>query len=87
MDKVTGEITVLESFRSKTGNQYQDVFGHTIIELAEKNDKIAGATPCNAKRLFPLIYDGCHARSCISDVGICEQHVVTLSAARVRLVL
>ena len=43
-DKVTGEIKkkVVDTLQAP---KYQDVFGHTIIELAKENDKIMGVTP------------------------------------------
>ncbi len=43
-DKITGEI-YKKQFDIPQPPKYQDVFGHTIIELAEKNDKIMGVTP------------------------------------------
>lgn len=77
-DKVTGEI-----FKKKTDApqppKYQDVFGHTIIELAEKNDKVFGITPAmpsgsSLKFMMEKMPDRAF------DVGICEQHAVTVSA-------
>ena len=77
-DKVTGEITK-KVFEVKQAPKYQDVFGHTIIELAEKNDKIMGVTPampsgCSLKFMMDAMPNRAF------DVGICEQHAVTLSA-------
>lgn len=43
-DKITGEI-YKKKFDLPQPPKYQDVFGHTIIELAEKNNKILGVTP------------------------------------------
>ena len=43
-DKVTGEI-YKKKFDLPQPPKYQDVFGHSIIELAEKNEKILGITP------------------------------------------
>jgi 1-deoxy-D-xylulose-5-phosphate synthase len=43
-DKITGEI-YKKKFDLPQPPKYQDVFGHTILELAEKNDKIMGITP------------------------------------------
>ena len=59
--------------------RYQDVFGHTIIELAEKNPSIVGITPamltgsslCMMKQRMP---------ERVFDVGIAEQHAVTFAA-------
>lgn len=59
--------------------KYQDVFGHTIIELAEKNQKIVGITPamptgCSLNMMMAQM------PSRAFDVGIAEQHAVTFSA-------
>jgi 1-deoxy-D-xylulose-5-phosphate synthase len=77
-DKVTGEI-YKKRFETIQPPKYQDVFGHTIIELAEKNDKIFGITPAmpsgsSLKFMMEQMPDRA------IDVGICEQHAVTLSA-------
>ena len=77
-DKITGEI-VKKKYDAPQPPKYQDVFGHTILELAETNDKIMGVTPampsgCSLK----IMMDKMPHRS--FDVGICEQHAVTLSA-------
>jgi len=77
-DKVTGEI-FKKKFDIPQPPKYQDVFGHSIIELAEKNEKIIGITPampsgCSLKYMMEKMPDRAF------DVGICEQHAVTLSA-------
>ena len=77
-DKVTGEI-FKKAYDIPQPPKYQDVFGHTIIELAEKNEKIMGITPampsgCSLKYMMEKMPDRAF------DVGICEQHAVTLSA-------
>ncbi len=77
-DKVTGEI-VKKTFDTPQPPKYQDVFGHTIIELAKENPKIMGITPampsgCSLKYMMAEMPDRAF------DVGICEQHAVTLSA-------
>ncbi len=77
-DKVTGEI-VKKTFDVPQPPKYQDVFGHTIIELAKENSKIMGVTPampsgCSLKYMMAEMPDRAF------DVGICEQHAVTLSA-------
>jgi 1-deoxy-D-xylulose-5-phosphate synthase len=77
-DKITGEI-YKKKFDIPQPPNYQDVFGHTIIELAEKNNKIMGVTPampsgCSLKYMMAQMPDRAF------DVGICEQHSVTLSA-------
>ena len=43
-DKITGEIYKTVSDKPEPP-KYQDVFGHTMVELAEQNDKIMGITP------------------------------------------
>ena len=77
-DKVTGEI-YKKKFEVPQPPKYQDVFGHTIIELAEQNEKIMGITPAmpsgsSLKFMMEKMPDRAF------DVGICEQHAVTLSA-------
>jgi 1-deoxy-D-xylulose-5-phosphate synthase len=77
-DKVTGEI-YKKKYDTPQPPKYQDVFGHTIIELAEKNPKIMGITPAmpsgsSLKFMMEKMPDRA------IDVGICEQHAVTLSA-------
>ena len=77
-DKVTGEIHK-KKFDTPQPPKYQDVFGHTIIELAEKNEKIVGITPAMPSgSSLKLMMDQMPHRA--FDVGICEQHAVTLSA-------
>ena len=77
-DKITGEIQK-KKFDLPQPPKYQDVFGHTIIELAEKNDKIFGITPAmpsgsSLKFMMEKMPDRAF------DVGIAEQHAVTVSA-------
>lgn len=77
-DKITGEI-YKKKFDLPQPPKYQDVFGHTIIELAEKNDKILGVTPAMPSgSSLKFMMDKMPGRA--FDVGICEQHAVTLSA-------
>ena len=59
--------------------KYQDVFGHTIIELAEQNPRIVGITPampsgCSLNMMMERMPDRAF------DVGIAEQHAVTFAA-------
>ena len=59
--------------------KYQDVFGHTIIELAKQNPKIVGITPamptgCSLNMMMAEMPDRAF------DVGIAEQHAVTFAA-------
>jgi 1-deoxy-D-xylulose-5-phosphate synthase len=77
-DKITGEI-VKKKYDVPQPPKYQDVFGHTIVELAEVNDKIMGVTPAMPSgSSLKFMMDKMPDRA--FDVGICEQHAVTLSA-------
>lgn len=77
-DKVTGEI-YKKTFDTPQPPKYQDVFGHTIIELAEQNPKIMGITPAMPSgSSLKFMMEKMPKRAL--DVGICEQHAVTLSA-------
>ena len=76
-------------FNKKTGERlvqsteglpplFQDVFGNTLLELAEKNDKIVGVTPamptgCSMNILMKAMPNRAF------DVGIAEGHAVTFS--------
>ncbi len=77
-DKVTGEIHK-KKFDLPQPPKYQDVFGHTIIELAEMNEKIFGITPAmpSGSSLKFMMEKMPHRAF---DVGIAEQHAVTVSA-------
>jgi len=77
-DKITGEIQK-KKFDLPQAPKYQDVFGYTIIELAEKNEKIFGITPAmpSGSSLKYMMEKMPHRAF---DVGIAEQHAVTLSA-------
>lgn len=77
-DKITGEI-FKPTVEKPQPPKYQDVFGHTIVELAEKNPKILGVTPampsgCSLNIMMKAMPDRAF------DVGIAEQHAVTFSA-------
>jgi 1-deoxy-D-xylulose-5-phosphate synthase len=77
-DKITGEI-YKKKYDIPQPPKYQDVFGHTIIELAEKNNRIFGVTPAMPSgSSLKFMMDKMPDRA--FDVGICEQHAVTLSA-------
>ena len=77
-DKVTGKIQK-KTFDLPQPMKYQDVFGHTIIELAEKNEKIFGITPAMPSG-SSLKYMMAKMPNRAFDVGIAEQHAVTVSA-------
>jgi 1-deoxy-D-xylulose-5-phosphate synthase len=77
-DKITGEI-YKKQYALPQPPKYQDVFGHTILELAETNEKIIGITPAmpSGSSLNIMMKAMPHRAF---DVGIAEQHAVTLSA-------
>ena len=77
-DKVTGEI-YKKTHDTPQAPKYQDVFGHTIVELAEKDPRIVGITPA--------MPSGCSLNIMMKamphrafDVGIAEQHAATFAA-------
>src|SRR3954465_3012568 len=77
-DKITGKINK-KIITVPEPPKYQDVFGHTIVELANDNPLIMGITPampsgCSLKFMMDAMPDRA------LDVGIAEQHAVTLSA-------
>lgn len=77
-NKSTGEIIKVTP-NSPQPPKYQDVFGHTIVELAEKNDKIMGVTPAMPSgSSLNIMMEAMPDRA--FDVGIAEQHAVTFSA-------
>jgi 1-deoxy-D-xylulose-5-phosphate synthase len=76
-DKKTGEL--IKSIDKNLSPKYQDVFGLTLLELAEKNEKIIGITPAMPTG-SSLKYMMQKFPKRALDVGIAEQHAVTLSA-------
>ena len=76
-DAKTGDLPVKAP--KTEAPKYQDVFGHTIVELAKTNPKIVGITPAmptgsSLKFMMEALPDRAF------DVGIAEQHAVTLAA-------
>lgn len=76
-DKCTGKRVVKD--KNNQPQLFQDVFGHTIVELAEKNEKVLGVTPamptgCSMTYLMKEFPNRAF------DVGIAEAHAVTFSA-------
>ena len=76
-NKETGERIVVR--RLDEPQLYQDVFGHTLVELAEKDERIVGITPamptgCSMTYMMKAFPDRAF------DVGIAEGHAVTYSA-------
>jgi 1-deoxy-D-xylulose-5-phosphate synthase len=77
-DKVTGEI-FKKVPSAPQAPKYQDVFGHTIVELAKENPKIMGVTPAMPSgSSMNIMMKEMPDRA--FDVGIAEQHAVTFSA-------
>jgi 1-deoxy-D-xylulose-5-phosphate synthase len=77
-DKITGEIHK-KVHETPQAPKYQDVFGHTIVELAKENDKIMGVTPAMPSgSSMNIMMKEMPDRA--FDVGIAEQHAVTFSA-------
>ena len=75
-DKETGEI--IKPDTSNLPPRYQDVFGETLLELAQANPRIVGVTPampsgCSMNILMKAMPDRAF------DVGIAEGHAVTFS--------
>ncbi|QTV06524.1 1-deoxy-D-xylulose-5-phosphate synthase [Faecalibacter bovis] len=73
-DKKTGEITSVKKSKS-----YQDVFGETMFDLLNQNDKIIAITPAMVTG-SNLVKCQEHFPKRVIDVGIAEQHAVTFAA-------
>ena len=76
-DAATGKLITKDNLGLSP--KYQDVFGHTLVELAEQNENIIGITPAmptgsSLKYMMERFPDRAF------DVGIAEQHAVTLAA-------
>lgn len=77
-DKLTGEI-YKKTPSSPQPPKYQDVFGHTLVEMAENDARIMGVTPAMPSgSSMNLMMAAMPDRA--FDVGIAEQHAVTFSA-------
>jgi 1-deoxy-D-xylulose-5-phosphate synthase len=77
-NKDTGEIVKVVPIGPEAP-KYQDVFGHTIVELAERNKNIMGITPAMPSgSSLNIMMKAMPDRA--FDVGIAEQHAVTFSA-------
>lgn len=77
-DKISGAINK-KTHDTPQPPKYQDVFGHTLVELAKEDEKIVGVTPAmpsgsSMKIMMETIPERAY------DVGIAEQHAVTFSA-------
>lgn len=76
-NRITGEL--LQEQHPSPVPKFQDVFGHTLLELARENPSIVGITPamptgCSMNIMMKEMPGRCF------DVGIAEQHAVTFSA-------
>ena len=76
-DATTGDL--VPRIQTEEPPKFQDVFGYTIVELAKQNKKIVGITPAmptgsSLKFMMDIMPERAF------DVGIAEQHAVTLSA-------
>ncbi|ATS09545.1 1-deoxy-D-xylulose-5-phosphate synthase [Porphyromonas gingivalis] len=79
-----GEFDIKSGERKKGENKpeppkFQDVFGHTLVELAERDERVVGVTPamptgCSMTFLMKKYPNRAY------DVGIAEGHAVTFSA-------
>ncbi len=77
-DKITGEIKKSTSTTPQPP-KYQDVFGNTLLEMAQANEKIMGVTPAMPSgSSLNIMMKAMPDRA--FDVGIAEQHAVTFSA-------
>lgn len=77
-DKVSGEIFKKTPSKPQAP-KYQDVFGHTLVELAEQDERIMGITPAMPSgSSLNIMMEAMPDRA--FDVGIAEQHAVTFSA-------
>ncbi|GAA0877489.1 1-deoxy-D-xylulose-5-phosphate synthase [Algoriphagus jejuensis] len=77
-DKVTGEIFKTTP-TAPQAPKYQDVFGNTLVELAEMDSRIMGVTPAMPSgSSMNIMMKAMPDRA--FDVGIAEQHAVTFSA-------
>jgi 1-deoxy-D-xylulose-5-phosphate synthase len=77
-DKITGQIHK-KVYDTPQPPKYQDVFGHTLLELAEANPAIVGVTPAMPSgSSLNIMMKAMPDRA--FDVGIAEQHAVTFSA-------
>lgn len=76
-DKTTGEV--ISNTQPNQPAKFQDVFGHTLVELAEENERIVSITPAMPTgSSMNFMMERFPKRS--FDVGISEEHAVTFSA-------
>ncbi len=76
-NKETGERIIKD--KKNQPQLYQDVFGHTLVEMAEKDERIVGITPAMPTGCS-MTYMMQRFPNRAFDVGIAEAHAVTFSA-------
>ena len=76
-NKETGERII--SHKLDEPQRYQDVFGHTLVELAERDERIVGVTPAMPTGCSMTFLMKAFPKRAF-DVGIAEGHAVTFSA-------
>ena len=75
-DPLTGKISIPQAHQKL---KFQDVFGQTLLHLAKTNEKIVALTPAMPTGSGLVKMMDAFPSRCI-DVGIAEQHAVTLAA-------
>lgn len=78
-DKITGKSLSTSTKTGPSAPKYQDVFGDTLVELAEQDERIVSMTPAmpSGSSLWPMMN---RFPERAFDVGIAEQHAVTFAA-------
>lgn len=75
-DPLTGKLSIPQAHQKL---KFQDVFGQTLLHLAKTNEKIIALTPAMPTGSGLVKMMDAFPSRCI-DVGIAEQHAVTLAA-------
>lgn len=75
-DPLTGKLSIPQAHQKL---KFQDVFGQTLLHLAKTNEKIVALTPAMPTGSGLVKMMDAFPSRCI-DVGIAEQHAVTLAA-------
>lgn len=75
-DKISG---TRQPEKPQAGPKYQDVFGHTLLDLARADARVLGITPAMPSGSSMLILQAAMPERAF-DVGIAEAHAVTLAA-------
>ena len=77
-DKLTGEILAKDN-NNKKALKFQEVFGHTLVQIAQQNPNILAVTPAMPSGSSLNIFMKAFPEKSF-DVGIAEEHAVTFSA-------